>query len=299
VDQQALVEYRYQAVYEVLGGAPIGEVAVRYRTTRQSLDGWRRRFRQEGMPGLVDRSRRPHTSPNRLDAETEALICQIRREHPRWGARRINHELALRGSVRVPAPATVHRVLSRNGMIASLFRPNGPTSLDIAGSVDAGELSSPTLRKAGDHNIVEPGQAIEVNRTVNKGGHVTIAGHHQLIGVAWAGRTITLRLDGHLMHAFADAAVIGTWPSPVRQGQLGRVRGARTLPPAPLPTGALRAQRRVHESGRILIAGQRIKLGPRHRGKLVTVVEDTHLRILQGDEEIAVRPRRTAKPISA
>lgn len=48
-----------------------------------------------------------------------------------------------------------------------------------------------------------------------------------------------------------------------------------------------------------MVAGQGIKLGPRHRGKLVTVViEDTHLRILHNDEEIAVRPRRNLKPIT-
>jgi hypothetical protein len=48
-----------------------------------------------------------------------------------------------------------------------------------------------------------------------------------------------------------------------------------------------------------MVAGQNIKLGPRHRGKIVTVViEDTHLRILHGDEEIAVRPRRNLKPIT-
>jgi hypothetical protein len=33
VDQQALVEYLYRAVCEVLGGSPIGEVALRYGTT--------------------------------------------------------------------------------------------------------------------------------------------------------------------------------------------------------------------------------------------------------------------------
>ena len=87
MDQEALVEYRYRAVCEVLGGSPIGEVAVRYGTTRQSLDTWRPRFKQEGMAGLVDRSRRPHTSPTKLDADVEALICWMRREHPRWGAR--------------------------------------------------------------------------------------------------------------------------------------------------------------------------------------------------------------------
>jgi transposase len=83
VDQETLVEYRYRAVCEVLGGSPIGEVALRYGTTRQSLDTWRTRFKQEGMAGLADRSRRPHTSPTKLDADVEALICRMRREHPR------------------------------------------------------------------------------------------------------------------------------------------------------------------------------------------------------------------------
>jgi hypothetical protein len=46
----------------------------------------------------------------------EALIFQLRREHPRWGARRIVYELGLRGGP-VPGRATVHRVLARNGLI--------------------------------------------------------------------------------------------------------------------------------------------------------------------------------------
>jgi transposase len=118
VDQQAMVGYRYRAVREVLGGSPIGEVAARYGTSRQSLYVWRRRFEAEGMPGLADRSRRPRSSPGRLAAEVEALVCQLRREHPRWGARRIVYELGLRGGP-VPARATVHRVLTRNGLVAA------------------------------------------------------------------------------------------------------------------------------------------------------------------------------------
>jgi hypothetical protein len=59
------------------------------------------------------------------------------------------------------------------------------------------------------------------------------------------------------------------------------------------------AQRRVHASGRIMIANQRIKLGPRHAGKLVTVViEDTHFRILHGDQELAIKPRKDTSPIT-
>ena len=578
------MEYRYRAVCEVLGGSPIGEVAVRYGTTRQSLDTWRTRFKGEGMAGLADRSRRPHTSPAKLDADVEALICGTRREHPRWGARRISHELGRRGLDRVPSRATVHRVLTRNGLIdpqtqhhkrkykrwqrqapmhlwqldivgglaladgrecklltgiddhsrfvvlatvlvtpsarevgeafiaamrrygvpsevlsdnggqftgrfikplpvevffericrdngikqrltkprsptttgkierfhktlrtefldhvapfesieaaqnavdawvhtynhqrphqaldmavpASLFRPNGPTRLEAAepasqqqpdatapslvidiiepprqppaanaavefearvppsgevqirsgrqsvsvhksltgrtvtvwadrrsihlslngdvlrtvrsrlapedltylamrGARPAGpEPDRPALRRANGTAVIRPGDAVEIDRTVTKDGVVSIAGSSHLIGFAWAGRRVTLRLDGHLMHAIIDNALIGTWPCPLATDQLGRLTGARTpsspLPPPPLPAGSLRAQRKVHASGRIMVAGQNIKLGPRHRGKIVTVViEDTYLRVLHGEEEIAVRPRRNLKPIT-
>jgi transposase len=97
VDQAALAEYRYRAVREVLAGAPIGEVAVRYGTSRQSVHAWRERFQREGIPGLADRSRRPKTSPSRIAADVEALVCELRRQHPRWGARRIVFELGQRG----------------------------------------------------------------------------------------------------------------------------------------------------------------------------------------------------------
>ncbi|MGW2026691.1 hypothetical protein [Streptomyces decoyicus] len=48
-----------------------------------------------------------------------------------------------------------------------------------------------------------------------------------------------------------------------------------------------------------MINGQFIKLGPRHAGKIVTVViEDTHYRILHGVDELAVRPRKNPGPIT-
>ncbi|MFJ9759489.1 hypothetical protein [Streptomyces sp. NPDC101149] len=71
------------------------------------------------------------------------------------------------------------------------------------------------------------------------------------------------------------------------------------LPAPPLPAGAIRAQRKVHASGRFMINGQFIKLGRRHAGKIVTVViEDTHDRILHGEDELAVRPSKNLKPIA-
>src|SRR5580692_13048716 len=116
-DRGWLVEQRYRAVLEVLDGSAVSEVAVRYGVSRQSVYSWRDRYAAGGIDGLRDASRRPRTSPSRLPAETEALVCELRRAHPRWGARRIAFEAAQRGVERAPARATVHRVLKRNGMV--------------------------------------------------------------------------------------------------------------------------------------------------------------------------------------
>jgi hypothetical protein len=47
------------------------------------------------------------------------LICELRRQHPRWGARRISHELGQQNLEQVPARATMHRVLTRNGLVTA------------------------------------------------------------------------------------------------------------------------------------------------------------------------------------
>jgi transposase InsO family protein len=116
-DREWLVEQRYRAVLEVLDGSPVSEVAVRYGVSRQSVYTWKARHAAAGIDGLREASRRPRTSPSRLAAETEALVCELRRAHPRWGARRIAFEVAQRAVTTAPSRATVHRVLVRNAMV--------------------------------------------------------------------------------------------------------------------------------------------------------------------------------------
>ncbi|MFE3002624.1 hypothetical protein ACFXG4_47620 [Nocardia sp. NPDC059246] len=186
----------------------------------------------------------------------------------------------------------------------SRLLPEHLLMLWMRGARPAGpEPATPAPGNANDTTLIHPGDVIEVDRLVDRDGSVSLAGGKHLVGLDFAGRAITLRLDGNLMHAIADGALVGTWPSPRDRDEIGRIRGARTpttpLPPPLLPAGALRVLRRVHSNGRIRVAGQNIKLGQRNRGKLVTVViEDTHLRIFHGEEEIAARPRKSLKPIT-
>jgi transposase len=87
----------------VLDGVPKAQVAREFRASRQSVHSWVARYETAGVAGLVDRSRRPHTSPNELQPAVVAIICELRRTYPRWGAQRIAHELAVRG-VETPPP---------------------------------------------------------------------------------------------------------------------------------------------------------------------------------------------------
>jgi len=71
----------------------------------------------EGPAGLVERSRRPLTSPRQVPVETEEAIVRLRKElRPDCGAQTIAYQLQRRGQV-APSVATIHRVLVRRGMV--------------------------------------------------------------------------------------------------------------------------------------------------------------------------------------
>jgi transposase-like protein len=81
----SVTEQRYRAVLEVLAGVPVTEVAGRYGVSRQSVHAWLRRYRQEGPPGLADRSHKVRAHPWQIPAELESAVCELRRAHRRWG----------------------------------------------------------------------------------------------------------------------------------------------------------------------------------------------------------------------
>jgi transposase InsO family protein len=118
----SVMEQRYHAVMEVLTtNLGVTEVARRYGVSRQSVHTWVRRYQEGGLEALADRSHRPNNSPRRLPAEQESDIVELRLAHPRWGPRRIAHELGRAGRP-VPARSTVYRVLVRRGLLLPVER---------------------------------------------------------------------------------------------------------------------------------------------------------------------------------
>src|SRR5215472_7179052 len=117
----SVTEQRYRAVLEVIAGVPVTEVAERYGVSRQSVHAWLRRYRDEGPSGLADRSHKVRQHPWQIDAELEAVICELRRAHPKWGPKRLVFEIDRRGHGTVTR-STVYRVLVRNQLIEPASR---------------------------------------------------------------------------------------------------------------------------------------------------------------------------------
>jgi transposase len=116
------MEQRYHAVMEVVSGAPVTEVTRRYGVSRQTVHGWLARYERDGLTGLADHSHRPRYQPRQLDAQVEALICQLRGAHPRWGPRRLLFELGKAKVSPVPSRSTVYRVLVGHGLVPARKR---------------------------------------------------------------------------------------------------------------------------------------------------------------------------------
>jgi len=75
-------------------------------------------YKEDGVAGLTDRSRRPLRQANRLPAPIEATIVRLKREYPGWGAPKIREKLRQQFTgPHLPAISTVHAVLDRHSLV--------------------------------------------------------------------------------------------------------------------------------------------------------------------------------------
>ena len=114
----SVMEQRYQAVMAVVqDGWKVVEVAQRLGVSRQSVHNWIARYQQGGLAALADRSHRPQSCVHQISPELEALICELRRQQPGWGPRRILHQLGKQGVDPLPGRSSVYRCLKRHNLI--------------------------------------------------------------------------------------------------------------------------------------------------------------------------------------
>jgi transposase InsO family protein len=140
-------------------GWSLRRAAERFQVSVTTAARWAARYRAHGEDGMVDRSSRPVSSPQRTCVRRERRIIAIR-VNRRWGPARIGFLLGIH-------PSTVHRVLSRFGLarLSWLDRATGRV-----------------IRRYEHHS---PGELVHVD--IKKLGRIPDGGGHRSLGRA-AGR---------------------------------------------------------------------------------------------------------------
>jgi transposase InsO family protein len=113
------VEERARFIEAVLSARwTMTELSKAFGVSRKTGYKWLRRYREEGAEGLLERSRAPHRRPNATPAEVVELVVKARRQHPRWGPRKLLAWLEPRHpEVEFPAPSTAGEILKRHGLV--------------------------------------------------------------------------------------------------------------------------------------------------------------------------------------
>lgn len=114
------MDERLRFVARLLEGEKMAVLCREFDISRKTGYKIFQRYKDCGLEGLTDRSRRPYRHANKLPLQLETRIVELRKERPSWGAPKIRERLKrLYGSnIQLPAISTVHAVLDRHGLVS-------------------------------------------------------------------------------------------------------------------------------------------------------------------------------------
>src|SRR5487761_1996836 len=136
----------------VEGRLSLCEAAAEHRLSRQTAAKWVRRYREQGVGGLCDRSSRPARMRQPTSPELVARVEVLRRE--RWTGHRIAQQTGL-------SRATVSRILRRKTLSRMRdLEPRPP--VQRYEHADAGDLLHLDIKKLG--RIVRPSHRVTGDR---------------------------------------------------------------------------------------------------------------------------------------
>jgi transposase InsO family protein len=120
----------------------LAELCREYGISRKTGYKWIARFQSEGVAGLADRSRAPHTQPQAVSEQIEQQIVELRTQHPRWGERTLKSWLEQhRDDESWPAAATIGAILKRRGLTVPRKRqPRATPSTELNTATAANQV---------------------------------------------------------------------------------------------------------------------------------------------------------------
>ena len=142
---QIEIDRRYNLIHEKeWTGETVSIICKRYGTSRRTYYKWKNRYKQKGIDGLSDLSRRPHNIKyNKLTSEIQETILDLRLTK-RFGCSRINFRLKRSIGLSL-STRSIYKILKRYGLNIlkckakisykrfAMKHPNDMVQIDILG----------------------------------------------------------------------------------------------------------------------------------------------------------------------
>jgi putative transposase len=113
-----VMDERVRFVARLLDGETMAGLCKEFGISRKTGYKIYDRYKEHGVRGLSDRSRRPYRHANQLPMAVEKAIVRLKKDYASWGAPKIRERLKQRWpEVVCPAVSTVHAVLDRHGLV--------------------------------------------------------------------------------------------------------------------------------------------------------------------------------------
>ena len=148
------MDERLKFVARLLDGEKMAPLCREFGISRKTVYKIFDRYKEHGLDGLKNQSRRPYRHANQLPFQIEREILKLKKAKPHWGAPKIREKLLRKyPEVHPPATSTIHTVLDRNGLVkrrkrrrykaegttlSNAKRPNGLWCADYKGEFQMG-----------------------------------------------------------------------------------------------------------------------------------------------------------------
>ena len=106
-------------------GDTVSNICKRYGTSRKTYYKWNNRYKQKGIEGLLDVSKRPHKiNYRKITSELEETILDLRLTK-RFGCNRIKFRLKRIIGISL-STRTIYKILKRHGLNVLKYQANVP-----------------------------------------------------------------------------------------------------------------------------------------------------------------------------
>lgn len=128
--ESVIMDEKMKFIGRLLQGEKMAELCREFGISRKTGYKFWDRYKDVGLRGLTDRSKRPIRYANQLPMQIEKEIIRIKQEKSSWGAPKIREILRRKyPEVKTPAKSTIHCVLDRHDLVKRRenrrFKPQG------------------------------------------------------------------------------------------------------------------------------------------------------------------------------